>query len=634
MVCDAVKLARDLENAPPNELYPETLAEAARISGAKHGYRVTVWDEKRIRQNGFGGLLAVSAGSSRPPRFVIMEMNAARHGSRDDRPRREGRDLRRGRHLDQTRRRDGGHEDGHVGRGGGHRHDGSGEQARRYRSTWWAWCPRRKTSSAAPRCAPGTSSPTTDGTTSEVDNTDAEGRLILADALAYAPTYKPAAVIDLATLTGACVVALGVHATGMMGNDEVLMAELKAAGEKTFERVWPLPLFEEYETQIKSDVADVKNVGGRWAGAITAGLFLKRFIGNHPWVHLDIAGTAMLEESIAVCAEGRFGRRGPPPGGIPENPQRVRGVSADRTLRPPVVGLTAGDPNGIGPEVVLRALLDPRVRRVCRPLLVGDAGVFAYYLRKFRIPLTLLPVPEPPLSWGRDIVPVIGPPGRTRSRPGRERRHAPAGFLAGTSLEHAAALWKRGMIDGIVTGPLAKDTFNAAGFRYPGQTEMLAKAAGSHDALMLMLSGRLRIALATIHMPLRRVARRPDGERLARVFRLFTASLRADFGFRRPRIAVLGLNPHAGEGGLLGTEERDVIIPAIRAARRGARRHFRAVPRGRLLRERFVRTVRRHTRDVPRPGAHSVEDGRICRGGEFYRGPSPGEDLTRPRHSL
>ncbi len=143
--------------------------------------------------------------------------------------------------------------------------------------------------------------------TSEVDNTDAEGRLILADALSYAAKYKPAAIIDLATLTGACVVALGQHAAGMMGNDAVLMDRLKAAGERTFERVWQLPLFEEYEQQIKSDIADVKNVGGRWAGAITAGLFLKRFVGRHKWVHLDIAGTAMREDASFYTPKGGSG---------------------------------------------------------------------------------------------------------------------------------------------------------------------------------------------------------------------------------------------------------------------------------------------------------------------------------------
>jgi leucyl aminopeptidase len=143
--------------------------------------------------------------------------------------------------------------------------------------------------------------------TSEVDNTDAEGRLILADALAYAERFSPAAVIDLATLTGACVVALGHAATGMMGNDDDVMAALTKAGQKTYERVWQLPLFDEYDRLIKSDVADVKNVGGRWAGAITAAMFLKRFVGKYPWVHLDIAGTAMLEEATEYSPRGASG---------------------------------------------------------------------------------------------------------------------------------------------------------------------------------------------------------------------------------------------------------------------------------------------------------------------------------------
>jgi leucyl aminopeptidase len=114
-----------------------------------------------------------------------------------------------------------------------------------------------------------------DGKTVEVDNTDAEGRLILADALVFAERYKPKAVVDLATLTGACVVALGHYATGLMSNDIELTRKLIAAGNKTYERVWELPLFDEYEKLIKSDIADVKNLGGRWAGAITAGWFLK-----------------------------------------------------------------------------------------------------------------------------------------------------------------------------------------------------------------------------------------------------------------------------------------------------------------------------------------------------------------------
>jgi len=145
------------------------------------------------------------------------------------------------------------------------------------------------------------------GKTVEVLNTDAEGRLILADALVYAQRYKPTGVIDLATLTGACVVALASHATGMMGTSAAIKDGLRAAGEKTYERVWELPLYDEYDTMLKSAVADLKNIAGRWGGAITAAAFLKAFIGDMPWVHLDIAGTAMLDEATDYAPKGGSG---------------------------------------------------------------------------------------------------------------------------------------------------------------------------------------------------------------------------------------------------------------------------------------------------------------------------------------
>jgi leucyl aminopeptidase len=135
------------------------------------------------------------------------------------------------------------------------------------------------------------------GKTIEILNTDAEGRLILADALSYAKKYKPAAVVDLATLTGACMVALGSHATGLFGNDEKLIEALREAGERTGERCWPMPLWDEYKEQIKSKVADLKNIGGRWGGAITAAAFLEKFT-DYPWVHLDIAGTAFGSKAL------------------------------------------------------------------------------------------------------------------------------------------------------------------------------------------------------------------------------------------------------------------------------------------------------------------------------------------------
>jgi leucyl aminopeptidase len=144
------------------------------------------------------------------------------------------------------------------------------------------------------------------GKTVEVLSTDAEGRLILADALSYARRYEPAAVVDCATLTGACRVALGDHASGLMGNDENLIAEVQAAGEATGERAWPLPLFDEYTEQIRGDVADIKNSGGRYGGALTAGAFLKEF-ADYPWAHLDIAGTAYGKKGNAYTPKGATG---------------------------------------------------------------------------------------------------------------------------------------------------------------------------------------------------------------------------------------------------------------------------------------------------------------------------------------
>jgi len=144
------------------------------------------------------------------------------------------------------------------------------------------------------------------GKTVEIVTTDAEGRLILADALSYARRYEPAAVVDCATLTGACVVALGSHASGLMGNDEDLIAEVQTAGEATGERAWPLPLFDEYTEQIKGDTADIKNSGGRGGGALTAGAFLKEF-ADYPWAHLDIAGTAYGKKGNAYTTKGATG---------------------------------------------------------------------------------------------------------------------------------------------------------------------------------------------------------------------------------------------------------------------------------------------------------------------------------------
>jgi leucyl aminopeptidase len=141
----------------------------------------------------------------------------------------------------------------------------------------------------------------------EIINTDAEGRLVLADVLSYARRFDPAVVIDAATLTGACVVALGHTATGVFGTNEELIGEVIAAGRKASEPGWSMPLWDEYKELIKSDVADIKNSGGRPAGAITAAMFLKEFTESYPWVHLDIAGTAYSETDLVAIPKGPTG---------------------------------------------------------------------------------------------------------------------------------------------------------------------------------------------------------------------------------------------------------------------------------------------------------------------------------------
>ncbi len=302
----ATSLARDLQNAPSNEIYPETLAHHVQETAYKHGFKTTVFDQRKIETLKMGGILAVSKGSNHPPRFIILEHNPGKVKS--------GTVVLVGKGVTFD---SGGISIKPAANMGEMKMDMSGAAA--VIGAFQALAdlqlpvhvvgliPAVENMPSGTAMKPGDIVRHYSGKTSEVDNTDAEGRLILADALGYASHYKPDVVIDLATLTGACVVALGHLATGMMGNDQETMDAITIAGETTYERVWQLPLFDEYEKMIKSDVADVKNTGGRWGGAITAGWFLKNFIGDYKWVHLDIAGTAILEEKMDYAPKGGSG---------------------------------------------------------------------------------------------------------------------------------------------------------------------------------------------------------------------------------------------------------------------------------------------------------------------------------------
>lgn len=306
LVCEAVFLARNLCNAPANEIYPEALANIAAGMARKYRVRSRILDERQIKKLKMGGLLAVNSGSARPPRFITLEYKGNP----------QSRDwyaiVGKGITFDS-----GGISLKPSANMGEMKMDMSGAAAvigtiqalasLKIRVNVVAIAPSAENLPGGSAYKPGDVVTTMSGITIEVDNTDAEGRIVLSDGLFYAQRYKPKAIVDLATLTGACVVALGQHATGMFGTSEDIMAQLKEAGEKSYERVWQLPIYEEYEDQIKSDIADVKNVGGRWAGAITAALFLKRFVGDYPWVHLDIAGTAMLEGATDYAPKGGSG---------------------------------------------------------------------------------------------------------------------------------------------------------------------------------------------------------------------------------------------------------------------------------------------------------------------------------------
>ena len=306
VVGSAVILARNLTNAPANEITPDTLARQTRIEGRQAGFKVTVFGRKEIRRLGMGGLTGVSQGSAAPPRFIILQYNPGGRG--------RGTVVLVGKGVTFDSggisiKPSAGMAEMKMDMAGAAAVIGTMSAAARLNVPFHlvGLIPATENLSGGSAMRPGDILRHYNGKTSEVDNTDAEGRLILADALGYAARFSPDLVIDLATLTGAVVVALGHFAAGMLGNDQQTMDLLATAGRRTYERVWQLPMFEEYEPLVKSDIADVKNVGGRWAGAITGAMFLRKFVGKHRWVHLDIAGTAMLEEATAYAHKGGSG---------------------------------------------------------------------------------------------------------------------------------------------------------------------------------------------------------------------------------------------------------------------------------------------------------------------------------------
>ena len=301
-------LARDIMNSPANYATPSKLEKLAKEIAVKNKkIMVRSFGKEEAKTLKMGAFYAVAKGSDEPAKFIIMEY---RNGVKGEKP------------------------FVFIGKGitfdsGGislkpqasgvfkiedMKYDMSGAAAVLYlmktaaelriKKNLVALIPATENLPSGKAYKPGDVITTHSGKTVEIISTDAEGRMILADALSYAAGYRPELIIDLATLTGACVVALGHYATGMMGNNDGIMEALKEAGKKTGEKVWQLPLWEEYREQIKSRYADIKNTGGGDAGTITAGLFLREFTGDIPWVHLDIAGTAYGVKNKTYIPDG------------------------------------------------------------------------------------------------------------------------------------------------------------------------------------------------------------------------------------------------------------------------------------------------------------------------------------------
>ncbi len=300
-------LARTLQSRPGNVASPEHLAAVAEELAGSWGFELTVLGPREMREEGMGALLAVAAGSDREPRLIALE----HRGGPADRPPLAL--VGKGLTFDAggiSIKPAAGMEDMKFDMSGGAAVLGAmkaiGMLGLPVNVVGVVPSSENLLSGSATR--PGDIIRTRAGRTVEVINTDAEGRLILADALSWVvDRYQPEAILDCATLTGAVVVALGNQAAAVLGNDDALVEEVRAAGERAGERCWPLPLWKGYRKQLESTVADLRNVGGRQAGTITAAWFLREFVGEVRWAHLDIAGTAYGDPRAPYQRKGGFG---------------------------------------------------------------------------------------------------------------------------------------------------------------------------------------------------------------------------------------------------------------------------------------------------------------------------------------
>ena len=298
IISDGVSLARDISNMPSSDCTPLMLASRAKKISNKSGLKCRIIKKDQLKKLGMGGIIGVSKGSHQPPVCIVLEHQG---GKKNEKPvvivgktitfDSGGISIKPSAAMDEMK-----HD-----KSGGAAVLGIMESVSRLKIPMniIGIMPTTENLPGGNAYKPGDVLTFYNKKTAEILNTDAEGRLVLADALALAQDYKPRAIIDLATLTGACIVALGSVASGMMGNNDKLKRMMLNASKACGERIWELPLWPEYKNMIKSDIADIKNIGVGGAGTITAAAFLSNFVGDYPWVHLDIAGTAWKQRGTS-----------------------------------------------------------------------------------------------------------------------------------------------------------------------------------------------------------------------------------------------------------------------------------------------------------------------------------------------
>jgi len=306
VMAEATNLARDMVNEPANHMTPSHMAETARRLAETYGLELNVLEREQMQELGMGALLGVAQGSRQPPKFVVLNYRGGNSSEIDvaligkgitfDSG---GISIKPSAKMDKMK--------GDMAGGAAVMAAISAIAQLKPKINVMAIIPATENLPSENALKPGDVLTAMSGKTIEIISTDAEGRLILADALGYVRKFGAKFMIDVATLTGACIIALGKVCTGAFGNNQELIDRIIAAGAEAGELIWQMPMYDQYKEQNKSDVADIKNVGGREGGAITAAQFLSEFAGDTPWVHLDIAGTSMTEKARNYLVKGATG---------------------------------------------------------------------------------------------------------------------------------------------------------------------------------------------------------------------------------------------------------------------------------------------------------------------------------------